>query len=120
MREKGKNFQGLPGKLREKFETTFAADKANPKAGSAGIEFLFRLFSICELPLFRLQSPSHSTHVLLEKIDTVLDINFLLVHHERVFHRSNQHHRDLTMHNVGEDGGREFHGKDDKEQGGEL
>lgn len=66
------------------------------------------------------QSFSDSTHVCLEKINTVRNVGFLVVHHEGLVHRSNQHHLHLPVHHVGQNGGRQLHAEHDEQQEGEL
>lgn len=63
-----------------------------------------------------------STHVRLHKIDTVRDVRPLVVavHHETFVHRADERHLDLSVHHVGESGGRELHAEHQEQQEGEL
>lgn len=83
-----------------------------------GTEYFFGSF--CFVVFLAVQSLNNSTHVCLEKINTVRNVIFLVVHLERLVHRANQHHLDLTMHNVSKDCGSKFHAEHDEQQEGEL
>lgn len=66
------------------------------------------------------QSFSDSTHVCLEKINTLRNVRLLVVHHKGLVHRPHQHHLNLSMHHVGQNSGRKFHAENDEQQEGEL
>lgn len=87
---------------------------ANKMSAPLGPNFFS--FSIPFVQAFAIQSLVDSTHVCLQKINTVRNVNVILVDPERLVHRANQHHLNLTMHNVGQDGSREFHAEDDEQQ----
>lgn len=82
-----------------------------------GLTFFSVFF--CFVAFLVVQSLKNSTHVILEKIDTVRNV-ILLVHLKRLVHCANQHHLDLTMHNVSKDCGSELHAEHDEQQESKL
>lgn len=77
-------------------------------------------FLVFALSCITLKFIRYSTHALLDIIDNLLDVLIRIVQVERLVHCADQHHLNLTVHHVSEDGRGQFHAEHDKQQDSKL